>query len=105
VVPLKFGIDWRGARYGSQVVVYWPDGTVAITHGGIEIGQGVNTKVRAHTPTGGQSVYMGNNPHTVVFWLLILSNVKWILIVDLITKLLVHLMWLVFYAGGPGLRI
>ncbi|XP_052242919.1 uncharacterized protein LOC127852926 [Dreissena polymorpha] len=44
VVPLKFGIDWRGARYGSQVSIYWPDGTVAITHGGIELGQGCNTK-------------------------------------------------------------
>ncbi|XP_060570673.1 uncharacterized protein LOC132728960 [Ruditapes philippinarum] len=45
LVPLKFGIDWRGARYGCQVSVYWNDGTVAISHGGVEIGQGVNTKV------------------------------------------------------------
>ncbi|XP_052797561.1 xanthine dehydrogenase/oxidase-like isoform X2 [Mya arenaria] len=44
VVPLKFGIDWRGVRYGSQVAIFWPDGTIAITHGGIELGQGVNTK-------------------------------------------------------------
>ncbi|XP_053383770.1 uncharacterized protein LOC123535779 [Mercenaria mercenaria] len=45
LVPLKFGIDWRGARYGCQVSVYWNDGTVAISHGGVEVGQGINTKV------------------------------------------------------------
>lgn len=44
-MPLKFGIDWRGARYGCQVSVYWNDGTVAISHGGVEVGQGINTKV------------------------------------------------------------
>ena len=46
MVPLKFGISWIGANYGSQVAIYYGDGSVAISHGGIECGQGINTKVR-----------------------------------------------------------
>jgi len=45
LVPLKFGIDWAGAHYGCQVSIYWNDGSVAISHGGVEVGQGINTKV------------------------------------------------------------
>lgn len=45
MVPLKFGISWAGVHYGCQVSIYYTDGTVAISHGGIEVGQGVNTKV------------------------------------------------------------
>jgi len=45
MVPLKFGISWQGVHYGCEVIIYWPDGTVLISHGGIEVGQGVNTKV------------------------------------------------------------
>ncbi|KAL4223518.1 hypothetical protein ACF0H5_016989 [Mactra antiquata] len=45
LVPLKYGITWSHARFGCQVSIYNSDGTVVISHGGIEIGQGINTKV------------------------------------------------------------
>ena len=46
VVPLKFGLGWSGAPYTVLVSIYATDGTVAVTHGGVEVGQGINTKVR-----------------------------------------------------------
>lgn len=45
VVPLKFSIEWDGIQYTVFVSIYSEDGTVAIAHAGIEIGQGINTKV------------------------------------------------------------
>ena len=49
MMPLRFGIAWNGAPYTVLVNVYASDGTVAIAHGGVEIGQGINTKVRQDT--------------------------------------------------------
>ena len=53
MVPLRFGLQWAGVPYSAHVSIYRTDGTVAIAHGGIEVGQGINTKVgqqlQAHT--------------------------------------------------------
>ena len=47
MVPLKYFLDWsENVPYTLFVSVYASDGTVAICHGGVEIGQGINTKVR-----------------------------------------------------------
>ena len=46
MVPLKWGVMWNNkSPYTVMVSIYANDGTVAIAHGGIEIGQGINTKV------------------------------------------------------------
>ena len=46
--PVRFGLPWNaGTPYTVFVSIYFVDGTVAIAHGGVEIGQGINTKVRA----------------------------------------------------------
>eukprot|EP00026_Physarum_polycephalum_P010731 Phypoly_transcript_10908.p1 GENE.Phypoly_transcript_10908~~Phypoly_transcript_10908.p1 ORF type:complete len:380 (+),score=54.01 Phypoly_transcript_10908:141-1142(+) len=44
MTTVKFGIGWQGGQYGVLINVY-SDGTVNVNHGGIEIGQGVDTKV------------------------------------------------------------
>eukprot|EP01137_Pigoraptor_chileana_P023873 Opistho-2@90910 len=41
--PVKYGVNWAPA--GSLVNVYGRDGTVVVSSGGTEIGQGLNTKV------------------------------------------------------------
>jgi xanthine dehydrogenase/oxidase len=45
VVPLKFGIQWSGAPFSCVVSVYAGDGSIMITTGGVEMGQGLTTKV------------------------------------------------------------
>jgi len=51
IVPMNFAFHIWG-NFAAMVSIYAQDGTVAVTHGGIEMGQGVNTKVAqvvAHT--------------------------------------------------------
>ena len=46
VVPCKYQIVYPTPEpYTCQISIYASDGSVSITHGGIEMGQGINTKV------------------------------------------------------------
>lgn len=43
-VPMQWPVDYYEVIYGYVVIYHW-DGTVAVTHAGVECGQGINTKV------------------------------------------------------------
>ena len=45
MVPIKYGITWNSWKTTILVSVYSGDGTVSVMHGGVEVGQGINTKV------------------------------------------------------------
>lgn len=44
IIPLTYDLFYFG-NYNSIVGIFHSDGTIAITHAGIEMGQGINTKV------------------------------------------------------------
>jgi xanthine dehydrogenase/oxidase len=44
ISPVRFGLGWKGAKYSCLVSILG-DGSVDVTHAGVEIGQGVDTKV------------------------------------------------------------
>lgn len=45
LVPMKYPLMYFG-QFNAMVSICAHDGTVCVTHGGIECGQGINTKVR-----------------------------------------------------------
>ena len=45
LVPLKYNHSYTGLKFTAMLSVFKADGTVSVTHGGIEMGQGINTKV------------------------------------------------------------
>ena len=45
MVPLRYGLEWNGSNCTVLVSVFTGDGSVSVVHGGVEIGQGINTKV------------------------------------------------------------
>ena len=46
MVPTKFGISGDGSKFNVFMAIYHFDGTIAIEHGGVEVGQGIHTKVQ-----------------------------------------------------------
>lgn len=48
LVPMRFDHfigGWVGCKYNCVISVFGGDGSVSVAHGGIEMGQGLNTKV------------------------------------------------------------
>uniref|UniRef100_A0A182SAW1 Aldehyde oxidase/xanthine dehydrogenase a/b hammerhead domain-containing protein n=1 Tax=Anopheles maculatus TaxID=74869 RepID=A0A182SAW1_9DIPT len=43
IVPMKYPVAYFGTLH-ALISIYHTDGTVAVTHGGIEMGQGINTR-------------------------------------------------------------
>lgn len=41
---MQYKVQYFGS-FPTYIAIYHSDGTVAVTHGGIEMGQGINTKV------------------------------------------------------------
>lgn len=42
---MKYNHSYTGLKFTVMLSVFKTDGTVSVTHGGIEMGQGINTKV------------------------------------------------------------
>jgi xanthine dehydrogenase/oxidase len=45
IEPMKYGIGYAFYNAGCQIGIFKSDGTVTVCHNGIEMGQGINTKV------------------------------------------------------------
>lgn len=45
VVPMRYPQHFHDMKFPTYVVIYHMDGTVAVSHAGVEMGQGINTKV------------------------------------------------------------
>ena len=44
-MPLRYEFSYFTFNFTAMVTIYYTDGTVAISSGGIEMGQGMNTRV------------------------------------------------------------
>ena len=40
LTPVKWGVGWSGVCYNANVSIYASDGSVSVSHAGVEIGQG-----------------------------------------------------------------
>jgi xanthine dehydrogenase/oxidase len=45
LTPIKWGVGLNGSNYNCMVSIYAGDGSISVSHGGVEIGQGIHTKV------------------------------------------------------------
>ena len=48
VVPMRYFhnlTSWSGLKYNCQISIFGADGSVSVSHNGVEMGQGINTKV------------------------------------------------------------
>ena len=45
LIPVRYVHMIPETVFYAQIVIYHSDGSVAVSHGGIEMGQGINTKV------------------------------------------------------------
>lgn len=45
IEPVKYGIGYAYYNAGCQIGIYKSDGTITVCHSGVEMGQGINTKV------------------------------------------------------------
>jgi xanthine dehydrogenase/oxidase len=45
ITPVRYGIGWKKFNAGVRLGVQRQDGTIIVVHTGLEIGQGINTKV------------------------------------------------------------
>lgn len=41
MTPIKWGAGWNGGYYNCLIAIYAGDGSVSLTHGGVEVGQGI----------------------------------------------------------------
>ena len=46
---MVYPVDYAPFKYNVMVAIYSVDGSVKVSHGGIECGQGINTKVQYTT--------------------------------------------------------
>lgn len=69
-MPLKYDHNYNNFNFSALVSIYYADGTVAISHGGIEMGQGIHTRVSIYQPYSNGSfsqVQTGSNNMSETF--------------------------------------